>query len=59
MLEQNNRSWAGDDVVIYQSWCVIAMCNLHPLTLWPRELIVVIVRVTVVEEVVTYADEMM
>jgi hypothetical protein len=58
MFEQNNRSWAGDDAVIYRSWRVGAMRGLHPLALWPRELVDIIVRVTIVDEVVTDADEM-
>jgi hypothetical protein len=57
MFEQNNRSWAGDDAVIYRSWCVDAVCDLHPPALWPRELLAIVVRVTVVTEVVADADE--
>jgi hypothetical protein len=59
MFEQNNRSWAGDDAVIYRSWRIDAVLDLHPPALWLRELVAVIVGVTVVEEVVTDADEMM
>jgi hypothetical protein len=51
MFEQNNRSWAGDDAVIYRLWRVGVVRDLHPLALWPRELI------AVVEEVVADADE--
>jgi hypothetical protein len=57
VFEQNNRLWARDDVVIYRSWHVDAVRDLHPPALWPRELIAVIIRVTVVEEVVADADE--
>jgi hypothetical protein len=56
-FDQNKRSWAGDDVVIYQSWRVGVMRDLHPSALWPRELVAVIVGVAVVEEVVSNADE--
>jgi hypothetical protein len=51
MFKQNNRSWVGDDVVIYRSWRVSTVHDLHPLALWPREL------VAVVKEVVAHADE--
>jgi hypothetical protein len=57
MFGQNNRSWAGDDVVIYRSWRVGAVRDLHPPALWPRELVAIIVGVAVVEEVVADADE--
>jgi hypothetical protein len=57
MFEQNNRSWAGDDTVIYRSWHVDTVRDLHPLVLWPRELVAVVVGVTVVEKVVADADE--
>jgi hypothetical protein len=57
MFEQNNRSWAGDDAVIYRSWCVGAVHDLHPLASWPCELVAVVVGVAVVEEVVTDTDE--
>jgi hypothetical protein len=57
IFERNNRSWAGDDGVIYRSWRVDAARDLLPLTLWPRELVAVIIGVTIVEEVVTDADE--
>jgi hypothetical protein len=57
VFEQNNRLWARDDAVIYRSWHVDAVRDLHPLALWPRELIAVIIGVTVVEEVVADADE--
>jgi hypothetical protein len=43
--------------VIYRSWCVDAARNLHPLALWPCELLATIVGVTVIEEVVADADE--
>jgi hypothetical protein len=33
------------------------VCDLHPLALWPRELIAIVVGVAVVEEVVTDVDE--
>jgi hypothetical protein len=58
MFEQNNRSWAGDDAVIYRSWRVGAVCDLHPLALCPRELVAIVVGVTVIEELVADADEM-
>jgi hypothetical protein len=58
VFEQNNRSWARDDAVIYRSWHVDAVRDLHPPALWPRELIAIVIRVTVIEEVVTDADEM-
>jgi hypothetical protein len=62
MLEQNNSSCAGDDMVIYRSWRVDAVLDLHPPTLWPRELIATVVGVTVaevavIEEVVADADK--
>jgi hypothetical protein len=57
VFEQNNRLWARDDAVIYRSWHVDAVHDLHPLALWPRELIAVIIGVTVIEEVVADADE--
>jgi hypothetical protein len=57
-FEQNNRSWAGGDAVIYRSWRVVTMRYHHPPALWPRELIAAIVGVTIVEEVVTSTDEM-
>jgi hypothetical protein len=59
MFEQNNRSWAGDDAVIYRSWRVNVVHDLHPPVLWPRELVAVVVEVAIVEEVVVDADEMM
>jgi hypothetical protein len=58
MFEQNNRSWAGDDAVIHQSWCINTVHDLHPPVLWPRELVAVVIGVTVVEEVVANDDEM-
>jgi hypothetical protein len=58
VFEQNNRSWAGDDTVIYRSWRVDAVRDLHPPVLWPRELVAIVVGVTVVEEVVADADEL-
>jgi hypothetical protein len=57
MFEQNNRSWARDDAVIYLSWRVGAVRDLHPSALWPHELAAVVVRVAIVEEVVADADE--
>jgi hypothetical protein len=58
MFEQNNRSWAGDEGVIYRSWRVDAVRDLHPPVLWPRELVAIIVGVTIVVEVVADANEM-
>jgi hypothetical protein len=58
MFEQNNRSWAESDLVIYRSWHVDAMRDLHPPALWPRELVAAVIGVTVVKEVVADADEM-
>jgi hypothetical protein len=58
-FEQNKRSWAGDEAVIYRSWRVSAVRDLHSLTLWPHELIAVVAGVTVVEEVVADAEETM
>jgi hypothetical protein len=58
IFEWNNRSWAGDDGMIYRSWHVGAARDLLPLTSWPRELVAVVVGVTIVEEVVTDANEM-
>jgi hypothetical protein len=57
MFEHNNRSWAGDDVVIYRSWRVSTVRDLHPPALWPHELVATVVEVAAVEEVVTNADE--
>jgi hypothetical protein len=57
MFEQNNRSWAGSDTVIYRSWCVDVVRDLHPPVLWPCELVAIVVGVTVVEELVAGADE--
>jgi hypothetical protein len=57
MFKQNKRSWAGGDAVIYRSWRVSAVRDLHPPVLWPHELIAIIVEVAVVEEVVPDADE--
>jgi hypothetical protein len=59
MFEQNNRSWAESDMVIYRTWRVDAMHDLHPSALWPRELEAVIVGVAIVKEVVADANEMM
>jgi epoxyqueuosine reductase QueG len=59
MFEQNNRSWAESDLVIYRSWRVDAMHDLHPSALWPRELEAIVVRVAIVKEVVADVDETM
>jgi hypothetical protein len=57
VFKQNNRSWAGGDAVIYRSWRVDAVRSLRPPALWPHELVAVVVRVAVVEEVVVDTDE--
>jgi hypothetical protein len=57
VFEQNNRSWAGGDAMIYRSWRVDAVRSLCPPALWPRELVVTVVGVAVVEEVVADTDE--
>jgi hypothetical protein len=44
--------------VIYRSWRVDAARSLNPPALWPCELIVAVIEVTVVKEVVIDADEM-
>jgi hypothetical protein len=44
--------------VIYRSWRVDAVRSLRLPASWPRELIAIVVEVTVVEEVVIDADEM-
>jgi hypothetical protein len=59
MFEQNNRSWVGDNIVIYRSWRVDTVRDLYPPALWPREFIAAVVGSAVIEEVVVDADETM
>jgi hypothetical protein len=59
MLEENNRSWVGDDTMIYQSWRVDTVRDLHPSVFWPHELVATVIGVAIFEEVVADVDETM
>jgi hypothetical protein len=57
VFEQNNRSWAGGDAVIYRSWRVDVVRSLYPPALWPCELVAAVVGVAIIEDVVADTDE--